>query len=133
MVKTFIKIALALVVLHGAFRIGNAYWNFYHFEDSLQELAQFGDQKTNAQLCDAAIATAVNITVPITAAQLTIRRGSTQPFNCQDGPGAPETGVPPQPAAQMSISGAYVEQVQVLPGYYYPWEFEPSVKVWLRP
>jgi hypothetical protein len=132
MVKNLIKIALALVVLHGAFRIGYSYWTFYQFEDALKEQAQFGDRKTEAQLCDSAMDTAVNLGVPISAAQLTIRRGSALPYNCQGGPRGLEAGALPQPSAQLSITGTYVDQVQVFPGYFYPWEFSPDVKVWVR-
>jgi hypothetical protein len=132
MVKNLIKIVLALVVLHGAFRIGYAYWTFYRFEDALKEQAQFGDRKTEAQLCDAAIDTAGDLGVPITASQLTVRRGSAMPYNCQDGPRGLEAGSPPQPASQLSFTGTYVEQVQLFPGYFYPWEFSPDVKVWTR-
>jgi hypothetical protein len=132
MVKTFIKIALALLVLHGAFRVGYAYWTFYRFEDSLQELAQFGDRKTEAQLCDGAMDSAAGYGVPIAPNQMFIRRGSAPPYNCQSGPTAPESGAM-QAASQMTISGSYTEQVQLLPGYFHPWDFAPNVKVWVRP
>ncbi len=133
MLKTLVKIAVALVVLHGAFRIGNAYWTFYRFEDALQDLAQFGERKTTAQVCDQAMDIAAGLGVPIAAAGLTIRRGTDPPYNCQDGQVAAEPGAAAQASAQMSISGSYVDRVQVLPGYFYPWQFAPSVKVWLRP
>lgn len=133
MLKTLIKIALALLVLHGAVRIGWVYWTFYRFEDSLQELAQFGDRKTEAQLCDGAIDSAASYGVPIAPNQLFIKRGSAAPYNCQTGPAAPESGLPQQAASQLTISGSYTDQVQVLPGYYRPWDFEPNVKVWVRP
>jgi hypothetical protein len=133
MVKTFIKIALALLVLHGAFRVGNAYWNFYRFEDSLKELAQFGDRKTEAQLCDGAMDSAAGYGVPIAPNQLFVRRGSAAPYNCQTGPTAPESGGATQAASQLTISGSYIEQVQLLPGYFRSWEFAPDVKVWVRP
>jgi hypothetical protein len=133
MVKTLITIALALLVLHGAFRVGNAYWTFYRFEDALQELAQFGDRKTEAQLCDGAMDAASVGGVPITANQLFIKRGSAASYNCQTGPTAPESGGATQAASQLTISGSYTEQVQLLPGYFRPWEFTPNVKVWMRP
>lgn len=133
MVKTLIKIALALLVLHGAFRIGNAYWTFYRFEDALQELAQFGDRKTETQLCDGAMDSAGSYGVPIAPNQLFLKRGSSPPYNCQTGPTAPEPGGAPQAASQLTISGSYTDQIQLLPGYTRPWDFAPSVKVWVRP
>jgi hypothetical protein len=132
MAKTLIKIAIALVVIHGAFRIGSAYWNFYRYEDALQQLAQFGERRTDTQLCDEAMSTAGTYGVPIAASGLTIRRGTNPPFSCADGAGPQEPGGIAQASAQMVIEGTYVESVQVLPGYSYPWEFKPSVKVWLR-
>ena len=132
MIKTLIKIALALLVLHGAFRVGYAYWTFYRFEDSLQELAQFGDRKTEAQLCDGAMDSAAGYGVPIAPNQMLIRRGSAPPYNCQNGLTAPESGAT-QAASQLTISGSYTEQVQLLPGYFRPWDFAPEVKVWVRP
>ena len=133
MVKTLIKIAVALLVLHGAFRVGYAYWTFYRFEDALQELAQFGDRKTEAQLCDGAMDAAGDNGVPIVQNQIFIRRGSGAPYNCQTGPTAPDADTPQQAATQLTIYGAYVEQVQLLPGYYRAWDFAPNVKVWVRP
>lgn len=133
MVKTIIKIALALVVIHGAFRIGTAYWNFYRYEDALQQLAQFGERRTDKQLCDEAMSTAGTYGVPIAATGLNIHRGANPAFNCEDGSGAQQPGAIAQASGQMLIEGTYVEPVQVLPGYIYPWEFKPSAKVWLRP
>lgn len=133
MVKTLIKIVIALVVAHAAFRIGNAFWNFYRFEDSLQQIAQFGERRTDRQLCDEAMSTAGNYGVPIEASGLTVRRGTNPPFSCGDGSTAPVAGAVPQASGQMTIEGAYTERIQVFPGYMYPWEFKPTVKVWLRP
>jgi hypothetical protein len=131
MAKTLIKIVVALIVIHGAFRIGSAYWNFYRFEDALQQIAQFGERRSDRQLCDEAIESATLNGVPIGPGGLTIFRGNNPPYTCDGGPSAPQAG-PRQPATQIRIEGSYVEQVQVLPGYPYPWEFKPSVKAWLR-
>ena len=132
MIKTLFKIALALLVLHGAFRVGYAYWTFYRFEDALQELAQFGDRKDEPALCDAALEAAANYGVPIAKNQLFVRRGAGVPYNCQTGATAPDPGTPAQAATQLTIFGTYTEQVQLLPGYYRAWDFAPDVKVWTR-
>ena len=127
MFKTLIKLAIAAIVIHGAVRVGIVAWNYYRYEDALQQLVQFGDRRTDKQLCDEAMTTAGNYGVPITAAALTIRRGNLAPFNCEDGAGAAQAGGPALPSTQMTIEGTYVERLQVLPGYYYPWEFKPRV------
>jgi hypothetical protein len=132
MVKTLIKIAVALIVIHGAVRVGSAFWSYYRFEDALLQIAQFCDRRTERQLCDEAMSTAGEYDLPITAADLTIRKGTNPPFNCQDGPAVLQPGAKGIAAVQLSIDGTYVERLQVLPGYFYPWEFKPSVSARLR-
>lgn len=131
MAKTLIKIAVTLIVLHGAFRVGNAYWNFYRFEDALQQSAQFAERRPDKMLCDEAMEAAAGYGVPITPSELTIYRGTRPPYNCDGGTNAPGEAAR-QPATQISIEGTYMERLQILPGYYYPWEFKPSVKAWIR-
>lgn len=133
MVKTLIKIVIALLVVHAAVRVGSCFWNFYRYEDALQQIAQFGERRTDRQLCDEAMSTAGNYAVPLAASGLTIRRGNTSPYNCETGPTGPIAGAIMQASGQMTIQGVYVDQLQLLPGYFYPWEFKPSVKVWVRP
>jgi hypothetical protein len=132
MIKNLIKIAIALIVVHGAFRVGNAYWNFYRFEDALQQSAQFGERRSDKQLCDEAMEAAGNYDVPVSPSGLTIFRGNHPPYNCAAGTSAPTAGAASQPATQIRIEGSYMDRLQLLPGYYYPWEFKPAVKAWLR-
>jgi hypothetical protein len=132
MAKTLIKIVISLLVLHAAFRVGMAYWTFYRFEDALQQSAQFADRKADKMLCDEAADAAANYGVPISPSAVTVFRGNKPPFNCDGGVVAAEPGAARQPNTQIRIEGSYVDQLQVLPGYYYPWEFKATVKAWLR-
>jgi hypothetical protein len=134
MVKRLIKIIIALIVIHGAFRIGNVYWNFYRYEDALQQMAQFGERRSDKQLCDEAMTTAANFGVPIAANGLSIRRGTGALYNCEEGQSTQPTPTTTVLATgRMLIEGVYVERVQLLPGYVYPWEFRPAVNVLVRP
>ena len=133
MVRTLLKVAIAILVVHVAWRVGSAYWTYYRFEDALQQLAQFGERRTDRQLCDEMMDQAGNYGVPITAAAITIRRGTNPLFNCATGPSAVDPNAVATAAGQISVEARYVESVQVLPGYAYPWEFHPAVKAWLRP
>ncbi len=132
MAKTLIKIAIALIVIHGAVRVGSAFWNHYRFEDALLQIAQFGDRRTERQLCDEAMSTAADYDLPLAAADLTVRRGANPPFNCQDGMTKLNTGEKGIPPSQLTIEGTYVGRLQLLPGYFYPWEFKPSASARLR-
>ncbi len=132
MVKTLIKIAVALIVVHGALRVGYAFWNYYRFEDALLQVAQFGDRRTERQLCDEAMSAAADYDLPLVAADLTIRRGANPPYNCQGGLAQLQADARGIPSAQLTIEGTYVDRLQVLPGYFYPWEFKPSASARLR-
>lgn len=131
MVKTLVKIAIALLVLHGAARFGLAYWNFYRFEDALQQLAQFAERRSDKQLCDEATEAAGTYSIPLGPGALTLFRGNLAPYSCDGGP-SPAQAAAPQPGTQIRIEGFYTERIAILPGYTYLWEFRPSVKAWLR-
>ena len=106
MAKTLIKIALALIVLHGAFRIGNAYWNFYRFEDALQEQAQFGDRRRKSSCATRRWTRPPTYGVPITAAEPDDPPGHQPAVQLsRAGHGGSQAGSLPQPSAQMSIDG----------------------------
>jgi hypothetical protein len=132
MVKTLIRIAVALIVVHGAARVGSAFWNYYRYEDALLQIAQFSDKNTERQVCDEAMSTAAAYGVPITAAGLTVRKGNNPPFNCEDGPTALQASGSRTQSAQVSIDGTYTDRLQLFPGYYYPWEFKPTASARLR-
>jgi hypothetical protein len=132
MVKTLIKILIALVVIHAAFRVGTAFWNYYRYEDALLQLAQFADRTTEKQLCDQAMSAAAEYGVPIDASNLNVRKGKNPAYNCDSGPSAGPVDGSAIASSELSIQGAYTERLQVFPGYFYPWEFKPSVSARLR-
>ena len=132
MAKTLIKIAIALLVLHGAFRVGIAYWTFYRYEDALLQIAQFGDRRSERQMCDEALSTAAEYGAPIAAADLTVHRGGNPPFNCETGPTALKGRAPEVATVQLTIEGWYRDRLQLLPGYFYPWEFRPKASARVR-
>jgi hypothetical protein len=132
MVKTLIKIAIALLVIHGAARVGYAFWNSYRYEDALLQIAQFADRSTERQVCDEALSAAGEYGLPITAAGLTVRKGTNPPYNCETGPIQGKSSAPGRMSGQLSIEGTYMDRLQLLPGYFYPWEFKPSASARLR-
>ena len=105
MAKTLIKIAVSLLVLHAAFRVGNAYWNYYRFVDALQQSAQFGERRSDKQLCEEAMGSATQYDIPIAAASLTIFRGQSAPYNCDGGGPGTASAATTQPSTQIRIEG----------------------------
>ncbi len=132
MAKTLIKIAIALIILHAAFRVGSAYWSFYRYEDALLQIVQFGDRRTERQVCDEALTTAADFDVAIAAADLTVHFGGNQPYNCETGPPAVKGKAPGIATMQLTIEGRYQDRLQLLPGYFYPWEFKPTASARVR-
>ena len=132
MVKTLIKIAIALIVFHGAFRAGSAYWTFYRYEDALLQIAQFADRRSERQVCDEALSTAAEYDVPIAAADLTVHKGSNPPFNCDTGPTALKGSTQGVASVQLTIEGWYQDRLQLLPGYFLPLEFRPKASARVR-
>ncbi len=132
--RTVIKVAIAILVLNAAGRLGYAYFNFYRFEDAIQQVAQFGDRRTDKQVCDEILEHAGGYGVPIPATAITLRRGGLPSYNCGTGAGeATAPNVVSLASGQMTVDASYVEAVPVFPGYTYQCEFKPSVKVWVRP
>lgn len=131
MVGKLLKIAVALLVLNGAVRAGSAYWTNYRFEDRLTEIAQFGDRRTEAQLCEEAVAEAQKLEVPVTPEAIRVRRGANPDFTCGKGyEGA--VAVARGGAQKLAIEASYAQDVDLAPGYTRRFAFNPSVEVWAR-
>lgn len=132
MFRVLIKIAVAALLIHGAWRVGGSFWRYYQFEDALQEVAQFGDRQTERQLCTQAMERAGTLNVPIAADSVSVRRGTNPAFNCEAGFREARHvagGVP----SKIYIDAAYRDEFQFLPGFRYPWDFTVQVSAFVRP
>lgn len=133
MFRVLIKLAFAALVVYAVWGTGSTYWRFYQYEDALQELAQFGERRTDRQLCDQAVEAAANFDVPIAADGITVRRGSNPAFNCASGF---ERAVPAGgtgPAARIFIDASYTDELKLFPGYTRPWNLTASANAFVRP
>lgn len=131
MVGKLIRIAIALLVVNGVVRLGAAYMADYRFEDRLTEIAQFGDRRTEAQLCGQAVEAAQVLELPVAPEAIRIRRGRNPPFTCGKGfEGA--VAVTQGGAQKLYIDATYERDVDILPGYARSFSFSPSAEVWAR-
>jgi hypothetical protein len=129
-----IKLAVVLLVLHGVVRAGAVYWHFYQFQDALQDAAQFGETRTDKQLCAQVMDKAATMELPVAAEDVTVRRGANSPYNCDSGfKGAVPSAAASGSAAKLFIDASYTDEIPFLPGYRYPWEFKASVNAYIRP
>ncbi len=105
MIKLIIKLAIAALVANATWRVGNAYLSYYRFTDSLTQAAQFGGNKTDAELHARMMELAQTYDIPIDDETLTIQRNRDHTV----------------------IVGDYTQPIEVAPGYQYPWRFKVSI------
>ena len=108
MLKLLIKLAIAGLIANATWRLGSAYLQFYRFEDAVTELAQFGREKTAADLERRILEVASQYDVPLDDNRLTVLRDDR---------------------SHTVVDGSYEQIVDLLPGYRYPWQFTMHVDV----
>jgi hypothetical protein len=106
--RTLIKLAVAALVLHGAWRVGSAYWTYYSFEDDLQGMAQFAGRGSDAELRDRVMVIARDHRIAVDSESVRVSR----------------------PPGQLVIEAAYTDQILILPLFPYPWQFRARARVW---
>lgn len=99
--RTIVKLVIAGLILHAAYRVGTAYWDHYAFEDATRDAAQFSASSTERDIADKVIALAAEHDIPIEPEDLTIEK------------------VP----RRITIDGSYTRTIEVLPRYSRPWDF----------
>jgi hypothetical protein len=106
LIKTIVKVLIALVVLNAAARGAMATWKYYEFKDAAQQLVIFGVDSTVAELHDQVLARAQDLEVPVTPEDVTIQREGVRTW----------------------AEARYTEPVEFFPRYRYPVEFSFSVE-----
>ena len=106
MIKTIVKLLIALAVVNAAARGGMAMWKYYQFKDAAQQLVIFGVNTPPDQLYNQVLARAEDLDVPVAPENVNIRR---------EGP-------------RTWAEAKYTEPVELFPRYTYPFEFSFSVE-----
>jgi hypothetical protein len=75
MIKLLIKLALAALIAHAAWRGAIAYSHFYKFKDAVEQATQYGPEKSDAELHDRVLELAAEYDVPLEDDGFTIARG----------------------------------------------------------
>lgn len=108
MLKFIVKLALAALVAHAAWRLGTAYLQFYRFTDAVTQAAQFGSEKSRAEIASRVMELASEYDVPLAEGAVTVRRDDRN---------------------HTYVDGSYVRPVSLAPGYSYAWPFTIKVDV----
>jgi hypothetical protein len=103
--KTLIKLTIAAIVIHATWRAGTVYFRYYQFRDGLQQTAQFSGGRSENELRNRAYEIATQYEVPIAPEHIRVRREDNHTL----------------------IDASYEERIELLPRYYYPYQFKVSV------
>jgi hypothetical protein len=108
LLKLILKLVLVALIANATWRLGSAYVAFYRFKDAVAETAQFGNQRSKAELLQRVLELASQYDIPLAIDAVSIRR---------DDPN------------HTIIDGSYTQPVDVLPGYRYLCPFSWHVDV----
>ena len=105
MIKSIIKIAIAVVLANALWRVASAYISYYKFQDSVQEYAIRTNGKSEDEIKNRVAELAAQYEEPLDADAVDVRKTEQHTY----------------------IEASYTKPVAVLPGYEYQWPF--SLKV----
>ena len=108
MIRLILKLVVAALIASAVWRVGSAYIVFYKFQDAVREAVVF-EIKGDSDLREKIGALAEEFDVPVDAgnddAVKIVRQGR-----------------------HISIHGSYVQPIELLPTYLYPWNFSWNVE-----
>jgi hypothetical protein len=103
MIKTTLKVVVALIVINACFRSALVAWDYYELRDEAQQLLQFGAAQTETTLHNAILMKAAELEVPLRSEGLVVRRAG----------------------ARTTAEASYTQPVEWFPNQFYPvkWSF----------
>lgn len=104
--RTLIRLVIAALIVHGSWRAGTVSWRYYKFRDNLQAAAQFAGPGTVPELHARAMEIASEFAIPVMPEQVHVRQVKNRTF----------------------IDATYTDQIEILPRYFYPWEFKVNIE-----
>ena len=98
MIKTTIKIAIALAIVNAAFHAGDAAWRYYQLKDAALQLITFGSQEHTNELHNRIVQKAEELGVPLLPENVAVHRQGTRTF----------------------VEGEYTQPIEYFPNQMYP-------------
>jgi hypothetical protein len=100
LIRTVIRLIVAVAVLNAAVRVGFAWWNYYQLKDTAQQLIVFEFDKPTRDISKEILEAAMELSVPLEAENLEVIREGTMTF----------------------VNVWYLQPVEVFPNFRYPVE-----------
>jgi hypothetical protein len=107
MIRTLVKLVIVLLIGYALYHVGDAYWDHYQFEDSVQQMAQFSEHASADEIGDKVMELATAQDIPLAREDLAVTHENRR----------------------IEIDGVYVRDIEVLPRYVRHWEFKLHVVV----
>ena len=102
MARRIVKLAIFVLVIHALYRFVPVYVRYQQFKDAVRETALFSRNSPDQQIVDRVIALAEKYSVPLDREYVQVRRENEQLF----------------------IDASYVVEIEWLPTYRRPWQFD---------
>jgi len=109
MIKSIIKIAIAVLLANALWRIASAYISYYKFQDAVQEYSIRTGGKSDEEIKNRVAELAAQYEEPVDAEAVEVRKDQQHTY----------------------IDARYTKPVAVLPGYEYQWPFSLSADGYL--
>lgn len=105
--KAIIQLLIAALILHATWKAGTVYLRYYELKDDVTQIAQFGVRQTDNELRNNVLDAARRRDIPLDPNSVNVRRQNHH----------------------ILIDASYIEQVELLPRYFYPWDIKLHVDV----
>ena len=102
MIKTIVKLVVVVLIANATWRIASAYISHYKFTDSIHQISLFRGNQTEDVLRKRIFEAASDFDIPVTDQDITLRTQNRHTI----------------------VAGAYVREIEVAPGFVYPWPFD---------
>lgn len=106
MLRTLIKLAIVILIVHAGVRIVPEFWGYVQFKDAVQELADFSGRRTPEEVAGRVLQIARRYDILIDGQDVRVRKAKETTF----------------------IETRYTAQLEYFPGRFYPWTFEVKVE-----
>lgn len=106
--RTLVKLGLTALVLNAVWQLGSAYWTYYQFRDAVQDVAEFSADKSQTVVEGRVRELADRLEIPLAPEHVHVKKEQTHTY----------------------IDASYVQKIELLPRYPYPWQFNVSVDGW---
>lgn len=110
MIKTLVKLAIAVLIANAAYRVGSEYLDHIKFRDAIREAAMF-KARNDVELSQRIMTLAVDFDIPLTEHDFELVRVERH----------------------VTVSGRYTKLIEIVPSFTYPWGFNWDIDVYTSP